>query len=98
MMKIKDKDKILKQQKEKQQTQKSPWGYQLILQQKIFRPEESGNKHLKGWKGKAYNHDYSPSKDLIQIQWRNQNFTNKQKLGEFNITKPALQQILKEFI
>ena len=36
-----------------------------------------------------------PSKDLIQNWWRNQSFTEKQKLREFTTTKPGLQQIPK---
>ena len=37
------------------------------------------------------------SKDLIQIWRRNQKLTDKQKLREFSIIKPALQQTLKIF-
>ena len=39
-----------------------------------------------------------PSKDLIQIWRRNQSFTDKQKLREFNTTKPAVQQMLKDIL
>ena len=39
-----------------------------------------------------------PSKALIQIQWRDQKFTDKQKLREFITTKPDLQQMLKELL
>ena len=38
------------------------------------------------------------SKELIQMQKRNQSFTDKQKIREFSTTKPALQQMLKELL
>ena len=39
-----------------------------------------------------------PSKDLIQIQWRNQKLYKEQKVREFSNTKPALQQMLEELL
>ena len=46
---------------EKQQTtyKGTPIGYQLIFQQKLYRPEESGKIYLKWWKGKTFNQEYS---------------------------------------
>ena len=38
------------------------------------------------------------SKNIIQIPWRNEVLQSKQKLKEFSITKPAFQQMLKEFL
>ena len=60
LIKIKDKDKILTATREKRQiTYKGkPIRYQLISQQKFYRPERNG----KWWKGRTHNHEYSTQK------------------------------------
>ena len=61
-----------------------------------YKPEGNGMIHLKWWKGRTYNQEYSTSKTLLQIWWKIKSF--KQKLREFSTTKQALQQMLKELL
>ena len=65
MMKIKDKDKILKATREKWRiTYKgTPIGYQLISQQKFYDPEGNGKIYLNWWKERTYNQGYSTQQD-----------------------------------
>ena len=65
MMKIKDKDKILKATREKWQTtyKGTPIGYQLISQQKFYEPEGNGTIYLNWWEGRTYNQGYSTQQD-----------------------------------
>ena len=57
--------------------------------------------YLKWWKGGICNQEYSDQQgshsDLIE-KFKKKNFTDQQELGEFSITKPALQQMLKELL
>ena len=73
-------------------------GYQLISQQKLYKPEGNGLIYLKWWKRRTQTKNTLPNKPLIQIWWRNRIFPDKQKLREFSTTKPALQQMLKELL
>ena len=50
--------------------------------------------YLKRWREKLITKNILPGKYFIEIQWRDQNFINKQKLKEVNTTKPTLQQML----
>ena len=72
-------------------------GYQLIFQQKLYRPEKSGRIYLKWWKGKTYNQNYS-AKQGSHSDLNEKNFTDKQKITEFSTTRPALKQMLKELL
>ena len=63
-----------------------------------YKPEGNAMIYLKWWKGRTYNQEYSTSKILLQIWWKIKSFPDKQKLREFSTTKPALQQMLKEFL
>ena len=47
LTKIKGKDRILKATSEKQHTRELPSGYQLISQQKLYKPEGNGITSLK---------------------------------------------------
>ena len=50
------------------------------------------------WKGKTYNQDYSTQQGSHSDSREIKTFTDKQKLREFNTTKPVLQQMLKELL
>ena len=44
-------------------TRELPSGYQLISQQKLYKPEENDMIYLKWWKGRTYNQEYSTQQD-----------------------------------
>ena len=44
-------------------TRELPSGYQLISQQKLYKPEENDIIYLKWWKGRTYNQEYSTQQD-----------------------------------
>ena len=44
-------------------TRELPSGYQLISQQKLYKPEENDIVYLKWWKGRTYNQEYSTQQD-----------------------------------
>ena len=73
LSKIKYKEKILKAARKKQQlTYKGiPIRLQLIFQQKLCKPEGRGRTYLNDEREKPTTKITLPSKDLIQIQWRN---------------------------
>ena len=48
---------------DKQHTRDLPSGYQLISQQKLYKPEGNGMIYLKWWKGSACNQEYSIQQD-----------------------------------
>ena len=97
---MKDKDKILKATSEKWQiTYKGiPSGYQLISQQKLYKPEGNGMIYLKWWKRRTYNQEYSSQQDSFRFDGEIKSFSDKQRLREFSTTKPALQQMLRELL
>ena len=41
-----------------------PSGYQLISQQKLYKPEQKGMMYLKWWKWRNYNQEYSTQQDF----------------------------------
>ena len=45
-----------------------PSGYKLISQEKLYKPEGNGMVHLKWWKGRNYNQEYSTQQpsDLME--------------------------------
>ena len=100
LSKIKYKEKILKQQGEKQQITHKGTPIRLIadLSAETLQARKEWQDIFKVMKGKNLNQDYSTQLDLIQIWQRNLNFTDKQMLREFSTTKPALQQMLKEIL
>ena len=38
-------------------------GYQVISQQKLYKPEGNGMIYLKWWKGRIYNQEYATQQD-----------------------------------
>ena len=90
MTKIKDKERILKAAREKQQSyiqgnyhEDARW-----LFRKKCRPGGSCTIYLKWWKRKAYNQEYSPWQGLCSdLMERSKSFTEKQKPKEFRTTK-----------
>ena len=79
-------------------TRELPSGYQLISQQKLYKPEENDMIYLKWWKGRTYNQEYSSQQDSFRFDGEINSFSDKQRLREFSTTKPALQQMLKELL
>ena len=77
-----DKDKILKATREKWQIRyrELPSGYQLISQQKLYKPEENGMIYLTDEREEPTTKNTLPSKTLIQIWWRNQKFSRQAKV------------------
>ena len=49
-------------------------------------------------KGRTYNQEYSTQQDSFRFYGDSKSFPDKQQLGEFSTTKPALQQMLKELL
>ena len=90
MTKIKDKERILKAAREKQQSyiqgnyhEDARW-----LFRKKCRPGGSCTIYLKWWKRKAYIQEYSPWQGLCSdLMERSKSFTEKQKPKEFRTTK-----------
>ena len=74
-------------------------GYQLISQQKYYKPEGNGiSIYLKWWKERTCNQEYSTQQDSFRFDGDIKSFPGKQNLWEFSTTKPALQQMLKELL
>ena len=48
---------------DKQHTRDLPSGYQLISQQKLYKPEGNGMIYLKWWKERTYKQEYSTQQD-----------------------------------
>ena len=68
----------------------------MIFQQKLCMPEGNGRIYLKYWKGKNLQPGLlNLAKISFKIDGEIKSFSDKQKLREFNTTKPALQQLLK---
>ena len=93
LTKIKDRDKTLKATREKwQHTRELPSGYQLISQQKLYKPEGKGMIYLKWWKRRNYSQDYANSARFsFRYDREIKSFADKQKLGEFSTSKLAVQ-------
>ena len=51
--------------------------------------------YIKWWKGRSYNQQFSTQQNLLRFDGEIKSFSDKQKLREFSITKPVLQQMLK---
>ena len=95
LSKMKYKENILKAARGKQQITYK--GIPIRLTADLSASQKGVAGHIKSDERKKPTTKITlPSKDLIQIRWRNYNFTDKQKLREFSTTKPALQQMLKE--
>ena len=97
LTKTKQKEKILKAAWKKQQVTYK--GNPTCLTADLSAETTGQQDIFKLLKGKNSTTKFTlPGKDLIQKWWRNQSFSDKQKLKEFSTTKPSLQQMLKELI
>ena len=100
LTKTKHKERILKAAREKQQVTYKGNSICLTadLSAETMQTRREWQDIFKILKKKSTTKNTVPGKDLIQNWWRNKNFSDKQKLREFSITKPALQQMLKGLI
>ena len=97
--KIKDKERILKQQEERKElpTKEFPLDHQLISQKKTCRQEGAGKKYSKSWKARTYIQEYSIQQSY-PLGWKIKCFPDKVNLEEITITKPLLYEMLKGLI
>ena len=101
LSKIKYKEKILKAAREKQQiTYKGiPIRLTADLSAETLQARREWQDIIKVMKGKDLQPRLlHPARISFRFNGEIKNFTDKQKLREFSNTKPALQQILKEFL
>ena len=101
MAKIKDKEKLLKAAREKQEItyKQSPIRLTVDFSAEILQARREWHDILKVMKGKNLQPRLLyPARISFRIDGEIENFTDKQKLREFSTTKPALQQILKELL
>ena len=81
LTKIKDTEKILKATREKwQHTRELPSGYQLISQQKLYKPEGMKWYIKSDEREELTTKNTLPRKTLIQIWWRNQKLSRQAKV------------------
>ena len=74
-----------------------PSSYRLISKQKLYKPEGNGTI-FKMTKGKNLQpRTFYPARLSFRFDVEIKSFPDKQKLRDFSTTKPALQQMLKEF-
>ena len=66
--------------KKQQRTRELPPDYQLISQQKLYKPEGNGMIHLKWWKGRTYNQEYHIHQDSHSYWWRNQKLSRQARV------------------
>ena len=99
MPKIKDKEGILKAEREKQRVpyKRVPIGCQLIFQKKLCRLEGTGNKYSV-MKSRDLQPDICEAKISFEIEGQIKCFPDKIKLKEFIIAKTLLQEKLKGLI
>ena len=71
--------------------------YQLISQQKLYKPEGNGMIYFKWLKQGNYTQEY-PARLSFRFDVEIKSFTDKQKLRKFSTTIPASQQVLKELL
>ena len=98
MRKIKDKERILKAARGKQQIiyKGTPIRLSADFSAEDLQARREWHDIFTMKKGKiSRNKNTLLSNPLIQISWRNKNFTDKQKLKVSSTTKPALHQIRK---
>ena len=99
--KIKDKEKILKATREKQQiTYKGiPIRLSADFSAKTLQARRQWHDIFKVMKGKNLQpRILYPARFSFRFDGEIKSFTDKQKLREFSTTKPALQQMLKELL
>ena len=101
MLKIKDKERILKAAREKQQVtyKGSPVCLTVDLPTETLQARREWKDVFKVLKGKNLQPRLLyPARILFRIDGEIKSFTDKQKLREFSTTKPVLQQMLKGLI
>ena len=101
LSKIKYKEKILKAAKEKQQiTYKGiPIKLTADLSAETLQARREWQDIFEGMKGEKLQPILLyPARISFRFHGEIKSFTDKQKLGEFSTTKPALQQMLKELL
>ena len=101
LTKIKDKEKILKVAREKQQItfKGTPTGLSADFSTKTVQARREWHDILNMMKGRNLQPRLLyPARLSFRIEGEIKTFTDKQKLREFSNTKPALQQILKELL
>ena len=96
--KIKDKEKILKATREKQQiTYKGiPIRLSADFSAKTLQARRQWYNISKVMKGKMYNKEYTTQQGSFRFDGEIKSFTDKQKLRDFSTTKSALHKMLKE--
>ena len=71
----------------------------LVSQQKLYKPEREWHDIFKVMKGKNLQQTILyPARLSFRFDGEIKSFPDKQKLREFSTTKPALQQMQKEFL
>ena len=101
LAKIKDKEKLLKAAREKQQiTYKgTPIRLTADFSAETLQSRREWHDILKVMKGKNLQPRLLyPARISFRFDGEIKTFTDKQKLREFSTTKPALQQMLKELL
>ena len=101
LIKIKDKEKVLKAAREKKQIahKGTPIRLSADFSAETLQARREGHDVLNMMKGKNLQPRLLyPARLLFRFEGEIKSFTNKQKLREFSYTKPALQQILKELL
>ena len=101
LTKIKDKEKLLKTTREKQQiTNKgTPIGLTADFSAETLQARREWHNIFKVMKGKNLRlRLLFPARISFTFYGEIKSFTDKQNLGEFRSTKPALQQMLKELL
>jgi len=100
-MKIKHKEQILKAAREKQQITHKGIPIKLIayLSTETLQASRECQDTLKVMKEKnLQSRLLYPTRISFKYEGEIKSFTDKQKLREFSITKPALQQMLKDLL
>ena len=101
LAKIEDKEKLLKEAREKQQITYKGTLIRLTadFSAETLQARREGHDTLKVLKGKNLQPKLLyPARISFTFDGEIKSFTDKQKLREFSTTKPALQQILKELL
>ena len=101
LTKIKDKEKLLKATREKQQLTYKGTPVRLTADSsaETLQARREWHNIFKVMKGKKLQPRlFYLARISFRFDGEIKSFTNKQKLGEFSTTKPALQQMLKELL
>ena len=101
MARIKDKEKLLKAAREKQQItyKETPIRLTADFSAETLQARREWHDIFKVMKGKKLQPRLLyPARISFRFDGEIKGFTDKQKLREFSITKPALQQMLKELL